>query len=187
MSLRFLSRHWQEPIGVADLAKAAALSRRGFQKAFTKQLGRSPGCELRRVRIEGAKKLLAGSNHEARIIAGMCGYKKVNTFHIAFKQATGLSPLQYRKSLTWQPPHLRLPAAGGSVRMSSTQVYAGWRLLGNDPDDIAFNLYRSANGVVARRLKARGVTDQFDGGGNFAFTNVLSPDEARSFHRLQLP
>ena len=32
------------------------------------------------------------------------------------------------------------------IRTSSTQVYVGWRLLGNDPEDIAFNLYRSANG-----------------------------------------
>ncbi len=30
-----------------------------------------------------------------------------------------------------------------ALRASSTQVYIGWRLLGNDPEGIAFNLYRS--------------------------------------------
>src|SRR6266568_9292890 len=29
-----------------------------------------------------------------------------------------------------------------AIRQSSTQVYVGWRLLGTDPDDTRFNLYR---------------------------------------------
>jgi transcriptional regulator GlxA family with amidase domain len=99
MSLRFLSRHWHEPISVADLTGVAGLSRRGFQKAFAQHTGRSPGQELRRLRIAGAMNLLAGSNCEARVIAEMCGFKKLNSFHVAFKQATGLSPQQYRKRL----------------------------------------------------------------------------------------
>ena len=41
-----------------------------------------------------------------------------------------------------------------AVRSSSTQVYVGWRLLGNDPDDIAFNLYRSANGGAPVKINA---------------------------------
>ncbi|WP_052572787.1 autotransporter-associated beta strand repeat-containing protein [Haloferula sp. BvORR071] len=34
----------------------------------------------------------------------------------------------------------------------NTQVYVSWRLLGNDPEGIAFNLYRSANGTAAVKL-----------------------------------
>ena len=33
-----------------------------------------------------------------------------------------------------------------AVRASETTVYVGWRLLGTDPADIAFNVYRSAGG-----------------------------------------
>ena len=33
-----------------------------------------------------------------------------------------------------------------AVPTSTSSVYVGWRLLGADPDDIAFNVYRSANG-----------------------------------------
>src|SRR5438093_11136642 len=36
-----------------------------------------------------------------------------------------------------------------AIRTDSTHVYVGWRLLGNDPEDVAFNLYRSANGAAA--------------------------------------
>jgi hypothetical protein len=49
-----------------------------------------------------------------------------------------------------------------ALRSSSTQVYVGWRLLGNDPDDIAFNLYRSANGGAAVKLNASPLTTTTD-------------------------
>ncbi|MGH9940062.1 MAG: rhamnogalacturonan lyase [Blastocatellia bacterium] len=39
-----------------------------------------------------------------------------------------------------------------AVRQSETQVYVGWRLLGADPPEVAFNLYRSAGGGAAVRL-----------------------------------
>ena len=39
-----------------------------------------------------------------------------------------------------------------AMRTSSTQIYIGWRLLGNDPEGIAFNIYRSANGGAAVKL-----------------------------------
>lgn len=39
-----------------------------------------------------------------------------------------------------------------AIRISSTQAYVGWRMLGTDPDDIAFNLYRSHNGGIAVKI-----------------------------------
>lgn len=38
-----------------------------------------------------------------------------------------------------------------AMRTSSTQVYVGWRLFGNDPDSVAFNLYR-VNGSTTVKL-----------------------------------
>jgi transcriptional regulator GlxA family with amidase domain len=103
-SLGFLSRFWHRPIQVIDLVRAAAMSRRGFLKAFTRQTGRSPGGELRRLRLEGAMKLLVESDQTAQAIARRCGFKKVNSFNIAFKRATGLAPVQYRKKFGRPPP-----------------------------------------------------------------------------------
>jgi AraC-like DNA-binding protein len=57
-SLKFLAEHCHEPIGVDDLVQAAAMSRRGLHQAFMAQIGRPPGAELQRVRIERAKQLL---------------------------------------------------------------------------------------------------------------------------------
>ncbi|MEO5916225.1 MAG: autotransporter-associated beta strand repeat-containing protein [Luteolibacter sp.] len=41
---------------------------------------------------------------------------------------------------------------------SSSTVYIGWRLLGNDPEDVAFNVYRSANGAAAVKITATPIT-----------------------------
>ncbi len=49
-----------------------------------------------------------------------------------------------------------------AMRKSSTQVYVGWRLLGNDPADIAFNLYRSANGGTGVKLNTSPITTTTD-------------------------
>ena len=81
---------------VKDLVGVAAMSRRGLHKAFLEQLGRTPGQELHRVRIERAKKLLGQSSHKIEVLAGMCGYQSANSFCVAFKQTTGMSPKQYR-------------------------------------------------------------------------------------------
>ena len=102
-SLRFLWKHYHEPIGVGDLAKAAGMSLRGFHQAFVEHLGRAPGHELHRIRIEHAKHLLTSSTRKTEIVAAMCGYQSVNSFWVAFRKATGVSPAQYRKTFS-QPP-----------------------------------------------------------------------------------
>ncbi len=95
--LRFLQEHYHEAIGVDDLAKAAAMSRRALHRAFLNAIGRPPGHELQRVRIEQAKRLLAESREKMEVVANLCGYQNGNSFWSAFKQSTGVSPKQYRE------------------------------------------------------------------------------------------
>jgi transcriptional regulator GlxA family with amidase domain len=61
-------------------------------------VGRPPGHELQRVRIERAKKLLLESREKLNVIAELCGYRSANSFWSAFKQATGVSPKLYRQN-----------------------------------------------------------------------------------------
>jgi LacI family transcriptional regulator len=98
-SLRFMWDHCHEPIGVSDMAQAASMSLRNFHQAFMDNIGRSPGQELQRIRIERAKKLLSDSNAKMEVIARMSGYENANSFWVAFKRLAGLSPKQYRKKL----------------------------------------------------------------------------------------
>jgi LacI family transcriptional regulator len=95
--LRYIWDNYQKPLSMDDLAKVAALSRAGLFKAFTKNLGRTPGSELHRVRMENAKRLLAKSQMKLDEIAELSGYQSANSFWIAFKQSTGMSPRQYQK------------------------------------------------------------------------------------------
>ena len=95
-SLRHIWDHGHEPICIKDLVTIAGMSRRGMHKAFLEHLGRTPGRELQRVRIECAKKLLATTNQKVETIAHDCGYQSINSFCVAFKRATAMSAKQYR-------------------------------------------------------------------------------------------
>ena len=99
-SLRFMWEQCHKPIGVEDLARAASMSVRSFHEAFVKNLGRSPGHELHRLRIERAKKLLLDSDQKLEAIAALCGYQSSNSLWVAFKQTTGVSPRQFQKQMT---------------------------------------------------------------------------------------
>lgn len=98
-SLRFIWAHAHEPITVQDLVAVAGMSRRGLHKAFIEHIGRTPGEELLRVRIERAKRLLAESEQKLDVLATMCGYQNANSFYMAFKKHVGMSPKEYRASL----------------------------------------------------------------------------------------
>ncbi len=73
------------------------MSRRGLHMAFLEHLGRTPGQELQRVRIDRAKQLLISSNQKIETLAGMCGYQSANSFCIAFKRVTGMSAKKFRE------------------------------------------------------------------------------------------
>jgi LacI family transcriptional regulator len=95
--LRYLWENCHQPIGVDDLARVAAMSRSGLHQAFTYHIGRPPGSELQRIRIERARTLLQQSGMKLEEIAEKCGYKSTNSLGVAFKHANGISPKQYRK------------------------------------------------------------------------------------------
>jgi LacI family transcriptional regulator len=97
--LRFIWEHSHEPIKVKDLFAISGMSQRGLHKAFLEHVERTPRQEIQRVRIERAKRLLAESKHKIEVLAGMCGYLSANSFNVWFKQTTGMSPSQFRRTL----------------------------------------------------------------------------------------
>jgi rhamnogalacturonan endolyase len=61
-----------------------------------------------------------------------------------------------------------------AVRTGSTSAYVGWRLLGNDPANVAFNLYRTSGGGEPVKLNATPLvttTDFVDSTVNFGVVN----------------
>lgn len=55
-----------------------------------------------------------------------------------------------------------------AMRYSEDSVFIGWRMLGTDPDEIAFNLYRMSGNGKAKRLNNKPIT----GSTNFVDANV---------------
>jgi transcriptional regulator GlxA family with amidase domain len=95
-SLRFMANNWQKPINVSDLVRTSDMSRRGFIKAFARHTGRPAGQELRRLRMEHAQKLIRRSDYNLSKISRQCGYRSANSFWVAFRNYTGVSPNEYR-------------------------------------------------------------------------------------------
>ena len=95
-SLRYMWEHCHEPIGVDDLVRVAAMSRRSFHDVFVKHLGRPPGAELQHLRIELAKRLLVESDDKMETIAERSGYQSSNSLWVAFRLATGMTPKQFQ-------------------------------------------------------------------------------------------
>ena len=95
--LKYIGENYRKPLSMEDLAKVAGLSRAGLFKAFNQKLGRTPGDELLRVRMDNAKRLLLQSKKKMDEIAELAGYQNPNSFWVAFKQSMGMSPRRFRK------------------------------------------------------------------------------------------
>ncbi|NBP80973.1 AraC family transcriptional regulator, partial [bacterium] len=92
----FIREHASEPIKVEDVLQAVPMSRRSLERAFQETLGRSPAMEIRRVRLERAKTLLATTDLPVPKVARASGFGTGEYLATLFRQATGMTPLKYR-------------------------------------------------------------------------------------------
>jgi AraC-like DNA-binding protein len=84
---------------VAQLAKAAALSRSAFFDRFTRAVGMPPMEYLLAWRMAIAKDLLR-HHHEVRLdeVAERVGYRSASTFSTAFSRYVGQPPGRYARA-----------------------------------------------------------------------------------------
>lgn len=100
--VRFIETNYFKPIDVKALAAVCGLSCRGLHDAFQMHLGVSPGEVLRQRRLQAAKNYLFNSEHSLGTIAALSGYRNANSLWVAFRNATGFSPGDYRKRLQFE-------------------------------------------------------------------------------------
>jgi len=83
-----------------------------------------------------------------------------------------------------------------AMNKGSNQIYVGWRLLGSDPSDITFNLYKSVNGAEYTKVNASPMmqtTDTVLSGCNLTVSNafyvkpVINGAEQSASSRFTLP
>jgi transcriptional regulator GlxA family with amidase domain len=84
-------------LSVDALARRANLSPRQFARAFTTEVGVTPGKYVDRVRLETARRLLEDTGEGIGQIAGRCGYGTPESMRRAFLRTVGVGPAEYRR------------------------------------------------------------------------------------------
>jgi AraC-like DNA-binding protein len=89
---QFCRQNLSRPIGVADMARVARLSRYHFSRKFGNAQGESPGRFLTRLRLDEAVRLLSRGESSVKDVAEQCGYPDANYFCKVFRRSFGVSP-----------------------------------------------------------------------------------------------
>ena len=95
-AVAFIRAHASTPIKVSDILQEVPVSRSWLERRFQEILGRSPAEEIRRVRLERTKQLLADTDMPIPQIASAAGFNSREYLAHAFRQATGLTPREFR-------------------------------------------------------------------------------------------
>jgi len=96
----YMSEHLDQPMRVSALAALANLSPAHFSVLFKEQTGCSPRDYLHLLRIHRACQLLRSSTLNVKEIASRLGYQDQFHFSRQFKAFQGVSPSEYRESLS---------------------------------------------------------------------------------------
>lgn len=98
-ALLFITQNIERHFTVTDIHRHVGASRRTLELRFQEVLGRTPLIEVRRQRVEHAKKLLANTLDPVHRIGQRCGFNSTTRFCIVFREQTGLRPLAYRRKI----------------------------------------------------------------------------------------
>jgi len=96
-ALRYIRRHAEQPISIADILREVPTFQHNLERGFRKYLGRPMLSEIRRVRVESAKRLLSTTGLSVEDIARHCGFPTATKLGLAFRRETGETPSAYRK------------------------------------------------------------------------------------------
>lgn len=96
-ALHFIREHAGKPIGLDDVGSATGMTNATLRRRFKAVLGRTVHGEIRRVRIERAKRLLVSTDWSFRQIARESGFCSVQHMSTRVRQATGHTPREYRQ------------------------------------------------------------------------------------------
>jgi LacI family transcriptional regulator len=95
-ALAFISVNSHRDLSPDDVARAVGVETRTLQNYFRKTIQRPIATEIRRVRIERAKRELTQSNRTLDAIARDVGFGNIQRLYEVFRREVGVSPGQYR-------------------------------------------------------------------------------------------
>lgn len=97
-AIEFMHDNCERELSLAEISAAVYVSAFHFARLFKKLIGVTPHHYLQEIRIERARKLLAGSDLSINEIGASVGYASQSHFTKIFKEMTGLTPAAFREA-----------------------------------------------------------------------------------------
>lgn len=97
-AIRYIKEHACDPIAPTDVLKVTGMSNSTAYRKFMKSLGRSIHDEIQRVQLERVRHLLTSTNLNVTEAARQAGFENMRYLTKLFRDATGLTPTEYRRS-----------------------------------------------------------------------------------------
>ena len=94
----FIESHYSDSITLSDISANAGINHTNLTALMKEELGCTAIEYLMKYRITVSKKQLGFTNVPIKDIANMVGFKTVQHFNRIFKQITGTTPAEFRKS-----------------------------------------------------------------------------------------
>lgn len=98
----YISRNYMNDLSLTQVADYLSLNPVYFSSYFKNKTGKTYCQFLRHIRIESAKELIRSTNQKFYQIAESIGYHDNSQFYRAFKDETGCSPEEFKKSQSLQ-------------------------------------------------------------------------------------
>jgi LacI family transcriptional regulator len=96
-ALRLIRERAHDGVRVSEIVRELDVARRALEQRFIRLVGRTPAAEIRRVRIEEAKRLLVETDRSIADIGRASGFGHQDLFSRVFRRGVGLTPSQFRK------------------------------------------------------------------------------------------
>ncbi|MBR1758851.1 MAG: helix-turn-helix domain-containing protein [Lachnospiraceae bacterium] len=96
--VQFIWNHINEPIGLPDIASHIGRSKSYITTRFAQEMHTSIAAYITKCKTQEAKNLLRHTDKPLSEIASYLSFSTQSYFQKVFKQQTGLTPLQYRKT-----------------------------------------------------------------------------------------
>jgi LacI family transcriptional regulator len=94
---RWIHEHACEGLTVAELVARQTMSQFTLTKHYERLFGRTPGAEIRAVKVDHARRYLRTTDFSVERIASLCGFEQAGKFSKFFKRETGMTPSEYRR------------------------------------------------------------------------------------------
>jgi LacI family transcriptional regulator len=96
-AVRWIHANFSSRMTVPAVARAVRSARQRLERRFRKSLGRTVLEEVRRTRVEAARRLLSTTQLPLVEVARRCGFTTAALLSVAFRRELGISPGAYRK------------------------------------------------------------------------------------------